>query len=306
MKNLISIFTLIYCTQIFSLLDYDRAIAQSQKGDWQQSKEMLKNVLIEKSDRPDVLYDMGVSSFKSNEPDKALSYFTKAGQSPAATQSLREQAFFNAGNAHVALKQLQEAIDAYDKTLELNPSNKHALHNKEVVKKMLEQQKQEQNKNDQEKKEEDNKDQEKQDQEKEKNQDQDKENSDKNQKSESQDKQDQHDKDSQENKQNNNQQQKKDQQDKEKSAQNKKEQEQKEREQKQADEQNNQENKSNDKNGSGNPGQEKNENNKHPKLSPALARILNEQEKKDAELNKKMIKAMAGTHTGATDGYNCW
>ena len=127
-----------------AIFDYDRAILQSQKGNWQESTQQLKKVLAEQPDRPDILYDSGVSAYKNNEFDKALTYFNKAAQEINAPQALREQAYFNAGNAHVSLKQLQEAIDAYDKVLALNPDHEKAKHNKEVVKKMLEKQKQEQ------------------------------------------------------------------------------------------------------------------------------------------------------------------
>ena len=149
------LFTL--CTisfQAHALFEYDRAITHAQKGNWEQSKDMLTKVLVD-NQNADVLYDTGVSSFKSGEFDKALSYFTKAAQSPTANKSLQEQAYFNAGNAHVKLKQLQDAIDSYDHALALNPSNEQAKHNKEVVKKMLEQQKKEDQKQQDQKKDKD-------------------------------------------------------------------------------------------------------------------------------------------------------
>lgn len=300
---LVYTFTLMLPLQIHGIFDYDRAISKSQKGDWQQSKEILKNILIENPENSELLYDMGVSSFKSNEPEKALSYFSKAAESSDA--SLREKAHYNAGNAHVQLKQLQEAIDAYDRALALNPSNKHAAHNKEVVKKMLEEQKEKEKKDEQDKQDKDNK--EKQDQEN---------NQDKNNKDSEKNTKDNQKKDQDNNKQNNeknkNQQEKsgqnksqeeKEKEKKEQDAKNKEEEQKQQQEKKEAEERNKQENASNN-NQSGKKDNE--EKNKQPKLSPALNRLLNEQEKKDAALNKQMIKAMAGTYTGATDGNNCW
>ncbi len=306
MKKIIFVFISILTMHLHGIFEYDRAISKSQKGDWQQSKELLKNVLIENPENPEILYDMGVSSFKSNESEKALSYFSKAAKSSNASPSLQEKAYYNAGNAHVQLKQLQEAIDAYDQALALNPSNKHAAHNKEVVKKMLEEQKEKDKKDEQDKKEDKNN-KEKQDQK----DNQDKNNKDSEKNSEDTQKNDQENTNNQEKKKNeqdqkeSKQSQEKNEHDKqEQDAKNKKDKEQKEQqEKKESEEQNNQENGDS----THQSGKKDNENNnKQAQLSPALNRLLNEQEKKDAALNKQMIKAMAGTYTGVTDGYNCW
>ena len=302
MKKTIFIFTCIIFTQTQGIFEYDRAISISQKGDWQKSKELLKNILIENPESPDILYDLGVSSFKSNEMEKALSYFSKAAASSFASESLQEKAYYNAGNAHVQLKQLQEAIDAYDRALALNPSNKHAAHNKEIVKKMLEEQKQKEKKDEQDKNEEKNN-QEKQDQEnKEDNNNKDSQkNSEDNQKKDQDKKQNNEKNEQDENEQNKSQEEK----EKEKKEQetHKKEDEQKKQQEKKESEERKKQNAGNNNQGDKKDGEEKN---KQPKLSPALNRILHEQEKKDAALNKQMIKAMAGTYTGATDGNNCW
>lgn len=296
MKKIIFIFISILNMQLHGIFEYDRAISKSQKGDWQQSKELLKNILIENPENPQILYDLGVSSFKSNEPEKALSYFSKAAESSDASQSLQEKAYYNAGNAHAQLKRLQEAIDAYDRALAINPSNKHALHNKEVIKKMLEEQKEKEKKDEQDKKEDENN-KEKQDQEN----NQDKNNKDSEKNSEDKQKQDQEKKKNEQD-QNKQSQEKNEQEKKEQEAKKKKEEEQKKQQEKKESEEQNSNAGSNNQNGK----KDTEEKNKQAKLSPALNRLLNEQEKKDAALNKQMIKAMAGTYTGVTDGYNCW
>ena len=287
-----------------AIFDYDRAILQSQKGNWQDSTQQLKKVLAEQPDRPDILYDLGVSAYKNSEFDKALTYFNKAAQEINAPQALREQAYFNAGNAHVSLKQLQEAIDAYDKVLALNPDHEKAQHNKEVVKKMLEQQKQKkEQEQEKENKEEDRKEQEKKE-DQQNQQDQNK----KDDQQEQQDK-DKKDKNDQENqstqkqpdensdKQNNdmNQKQKKEQEKQDKSSQQKNEQGSKEKSK--ATDRQKQES-------AGAPADAKSGG--QQKLSAALEHALNEREKKDAQLNKKMIKAMAGSQGGGSNGINCW
>ncbi len=292
MKNIIILlFLSLAISPLHAIFEYDRAIMQGNKGNWQQSKELLKKVVVDEPDRPDILYDMGVASFKSGDADKALAYFTQAAQR-SDTAALQEQAFFNAGNAHVKLNQLRQAIDAYDKVLALNPSHERAKHNKEVVKKMLEQQKQEQE--DKEKKEQEQKD--KQDQ---------------------QDQKDQKGNDKQQNEQENNQEKQQENQKQEQQDQKQPEQQQQEKksEREQQEQQKNQEEKKQqeaeqkqDSSGAQQPspaqGQEKSESEK--KLSPQLARILEDREKKDAQLNKKMIKAMVHNQGESSHDYNCW
>jgi Ca-activated chloride channel family protein len=54
-------------------------------------------------------------------------------------------ALYNKGNALAKNQRLEEALQAYDQSLEINPDNNDAQHNKELVKQRLEQQQQQQN-----------------------------------------------------------------------------------------------------------------------------------------------------------------
>lgn len=311
------LFAFLLYPNIHALFDYDLAILQAQKGNTQKSKELLTKALIESPERADILYDMGTNSYKNGAYDTALAYFNKAAKA-TKEQILQEQSYFNAGNAHVALKQLQEAIDAYDKVLSLNPQHERALHNKEIVKKMLKQQKQEDKKN-QDKQDQNQKDKENHDKDK-KDKDQEKEDSqkDKNdqQENESNDKQDQK-QDQQQNKQDQNKQNEQDSKQDPADAdrqekldkQNKDEQEQAQKQQQsQAEKKEKEDAAQNAAEQKNQQAQEQQDQQQSPQqdLSPRMARILNEREKKDAQLNKKMIKAMAGTHAGGKDDYNCW
>lgn len=327
MNSYIYLFILLLTHTTLPIFNYDRAISYAQKDKWNQSKELLKTELVQQPERPDLLYDIGISSYKSGEYDKALSYFTKAAHTNNAPKTLREQAYFNVGNTQVQLKHLQEAIDAYDQALALNPSNKKAAHNKEIVKKMLEQEKQQQQNNDKENKkdqDENNNKQDNQDQNKEK-QDQDQEqkesdnqknNQEENKKNQEQSHNDSQDQKKQKENQNTEQPKKNDQQ---KSDSNSQKQDQKNKEEKEQDQKAQQENTQQkksqearqqeqdkkDQQGTAENGSQSGEL-KQEKLSPALAYMLDKQEKKDAELNKKMIKAMTGIHGGSPNDYNCW
>ena len=142
--NYLLLLVMFHGSCIHAFLNYDRAIWHGQKNNWAQSSDLLKRELIEQPDNPELLYDLGVSSYKNGDHEHALSYFSKAAQSSKASQQLQEQALFNAGNTHVALKQLQEALESFEQVVARNPNNTKAAHNKEIVKKMLEEQKQQQ------------------------------------------------------------------------------------------------------------------------------------------------------------------
>lgn len=339
---------LIFTNSCLAIFDYDRAIMQSQKNNWPQAEQLLTQVIIENPDKPDALYDLGVVAYKNNNFDTALNYFNKAASHPMANSMLQQQAHFNAGNAHVQLKQLQEAIDAYDNVLALKPDHKEALHNKEMVKKMMEENKQEQKKDNQNKNEEqndqtpDNKedssdDQKEQDSQNKQNQD--KKSTDDNQPSpkgsggqESMADKQQNKKQNQDNKnQNKDLHSNQDQDKKEKKSSSEYDQKDQKPDQSNADKSNESEPEQQKKSGEQENQQsaEKKKGTQDPvqsadanqslsigsssqkpltdkKLSAGLARALEEREKKDAQLNKKMTKALVANQGGGKNDYNCW
>lgn len=272
---------------------YDSAIVAGQKGNWQNSKELFKQELIDRGQCPELLYDAGVACFKTGEFDKALSYFKAVAEKPSVPKQLHEQAWFNVGNSFVELQKYQEAIDAYDQVLRTDPNNHQAEHNKEAVKKMLEQKKEEQEKKQDEqekKKEQENKkdQQDKNDQKKDTKDDQEKD----------QNKDEQKGQEQSSDKKNNDQMKQNDTQDTQ--EQQKKSQAEKERKEKKEKE-------------SAGSGQEQKNNEPHPGkqeqipgMTPLVAQFLDEQEKKDAQQNKKMMKAMVAKHGGAVNEGNNW
>lgn len=269
-----------YCTWF----GYDSAIVAGQKGNWQNSKEQLKKELIDRSQSPELLYDAGVACFKTGEFDKALSYFKTVAEKPSVPKQLHEHAWFNVGNSFVELQKYQEAIDAYDQVLRTDPNNHQAAHNKEVVKKMLEQQKKEQEKK--------NEQQEKQDQQD--NNDQKNEKKDDQQKNQNKDERKDQEKSS-DTKKNDDMKQKEKQDTQEQQKKSQAEKDRKEKKEKEsagsAQEQKTKE-------------QPSDKQEQIPGMTPLIAQFLDEQEKKDAQQNKKMMKAMVAKHGGAVNESN--
>lgn len=314
---------------LLGVWSYDAAVARGQSGNWTTAKQQLTTLLAEEPDRADILYDTGVASYKLGEHEKALAYFNKAAEQGNQDKNLQEQIHFNAGNAHVQLKQLQEAIDAYDRVLALNPTHERAKHNKEIVKKMLKQEKQDKNKKKKQDKKDKKDEQEQNDQDQSENKDEQNQNNDQKEKDDQQSsgkKQSQQDGQKDEQEQNGGDQDKNEQdksgkeksrdmkpQDKkgteqashESSSQNKEKKEDKGQQEKSSSQ--------NQQQMAQQSGKEKDaykeEGDKDQLGSPLdarTARLLAQQEKKDAQLNKQLIKAMVGTKGGPRNEYNNW
>lgn len=321
-------FFLTLCTfSIHAIFEYDRAILEAQKSDYKKSQELLTHIIINQPEKADALYDLGVSAYKNKEFQTALSYFNKASNNLLASDVLKEQAHFNAGNTHVQLKQLKEAIAAYDRVLEKNPTHEKALHNKEVVKKMLEQEQQKQNQQDKnqdknkqsaddksqadkdKKNPQENKDKNNDQKDQDNNQEQENKNSDQDQNKQSADAKAKADRDQEENHDQNNQNQK---------EQNKQKNQPSNQEQQKPQHKNQSEKKETDQQESADVKDEK-QSSAHSEgiedasqrmadkqLPTGLARLLNEREKKDAQLNKQLTKALVANQGGGKNDYNCW
>jgi Ca-activated chloride channel family protein len=129
-----------------------------QAKDYQKALEDFQARLKSSPDSPQLQYDAGAASYKLGDFGKAVDHFTKA--LLAENRKLREDASYNLGNALVrrgeAAKGKEEkkadwknAIQHYTEALNLQPKNKRAEENREIVKKMLEDLEKEEQKQDQ-------------------------------------------------------------------------------------------------------------------------------------------------------------
>lgn len=151
-----------------------------QSGDYQKAMADFETRLQTSPDSTKLQFDAGAASYKLGDFGKAVDHFTKA--LLADDQKLRENASYNLGNALVRRGESAQgseekkadwknAIQHYTEALNLQPKNKRAEENREIVKKMLEdlekkeeeQKKQDEQKND-EQQEQDKKDDQQQDQ----------------------------------------------------------------------------------------------------------------------------------------------
>lgn len=128
---------------------YSKASACAQRGDWSEARQRISTLLADTPDSPELLYDMSVVAYRSNEFEKAKLYGEHATQCARGNDILKERAFFNVGNTCVALNKLAEAVTAYQAALKIDPQDERAKHNLKKVQEMLEQQKKQQQNNQQ-------------------------------------------------------------------------------------------------------------------------------------------------------------
>ncbi|HJY88287.1 MAG TPA: tetratricopeptide repeat protein [Candidatus Acidoferrales bacterium] len=93
-------------------------------------------------DKPTALYDSGLQAYQAQEYEAAKSELTAAysactddaGLIPGSRKQLCAQIQFLLGNTYVNLKKVQSAIQAYEESLRLDPTNLYAKYNLELLK----------------------------------------------------------------------------------------------------------------------------------------------------------------------------
>ena len=93
-------------------------------------------------------YNLGSALYKQEKQDEAASRYAEAAekaQDPAA----KSRAYHNLGNAYVKSGKYQEAVDAYKRSLRLNPADDDTRYNLAYAQTMLREQQQQQDKNEQ-------------------------------------------------------------------------------------------------------------------------------------------------------------
>ena len=331
-QHIVIVFSLIFFFPTYSWFEHDTAVNAAAKGDWAKAKKLLTHAVVNDSGNAGVLYDAGVASYRTNDFAQAVAYFEQAAHvAPTVQNHLKEQAYFNAGNAYVQLKEFDKAIDAYDQVLALDAKHEKALHNKEVVKKMKEKQQQQdqQKKDQQEKDKKDNKDDNKKDDQKQEQQKDNNKSEDQQKKDEQKNQQDQQSSDGSQNQQQNQGQQKQS----DNSSGNEKQQQQSgadQSEQKKGEDTkagksgDQQEKESQQQSVHNKQGQQKGNEQKQQMaaqagdkekdkqemqgitLEPQLISMLDEREKKDAQAHKQLIKALVGKEGAKTYGKPTW
>src|SRR3990167_108325 len=133
--------------------DYKFAKAYNA-GDYKKAQSVLERSLIDAPFEKDNLYNLANTFYMQKDFQQAANYYEKLNEQDL-NEKEKEESIFNLGNSNAQLKKYKEALENYENVLKINPENERARKNYEIIKKMLEEQQKQQNKdnkNDQEKK----------------------------------------------------------------------------------------------------------------------------------------------------------
>lgn len=141
--RLISIACILFSLSITAIFEHDRAALAYQKGDYAQSREFMQKTLICNPGDPVCLYDSGVVAYKNNDLDQAQAYFSTVTQQPNVDAPLVEKAHFNRAKVYEKRNEYEQAIEQYNRVLQINPDNYKAQQEKARLEKLLEKKKKE-------------------------------------------------------------------------------------------------------------------------------------------------------------------
>ncbi len=145
-----------------------KAQRQYNNKEYKGSLSEYQELIAKKPNDSKLRYNAGAAAYQANKFDEAVKQFEASAASPDL--DLQQQSFYNLGNAEFRVGEAdsnpqqrsavwEQAIQHYDAALKLNPQDKDAEFNRDVVKKKLEELKQQQQKDkDQKKDNKDNKD----------------------------------------------------------------------------------------------------------------------------------------------------
>ena len=105
-----------------------------QEKHYDSALEVYRKAQVKSPENPDVRYNLGTTLYQLDQFQDAERELQKALISSGAME-LKANAWYNYGNAQYRLGQLEKAEEAYRKALDLNPADKDAKYNLELLQK---------------------------------------------------------------------------------------------------------------------------------------------------------------------------
>jgi len=140
----VSVACIVSFLSLTAIFEHDRAALAYQKGDYAQSRDLMKQTLICNPSDSVCLYDSGVVAYKNNDLDQAQAYFSTVTQQSNIDAPLLERAHFNRAKVYEKRDEYEQAIEQYNRVLQINSDNYKAQQEKARLEKLLEKKKQEQ------------------------------------------------------------------------------------------------------------------------------------------------------------------
>ena len=125
-----SIILFFLCFEI--ILSQDKGIDYYNNQKFGDAKNYYESVILNNSSIPEAHFGKGASSYQLGDFDSAEKAFDQSLKS--SNNLIKSKAYYNLGNTSYKINKKEEAIAYYRKALELNPNDKDAKYNYELLK----------------------------------------------------------------------------------------------------------------------------------------------------------------------------
>jgi tetratricopeptide (TPR) repeat protein len=114
-----------------------------QKDKYSESEISYRRAIDKNKSAPDAVFNVGDALYKQKKFEDAGKQFVE-NNNMNEDKKKKSASLYNLGNTNLMAKKLQESIDAYKKSLKLNPENMEAKYNLGYAQDLLKQQQQQQ------------------------------------------------------------------------------------------------------------------------------------------------------------------
>ena len=121
----------------------DKGIDHYNNNEFEKARQYYESILIDRNDDPAANFGLGSTAFQQQDYAAAMKGFETA--LGTDNDKLKSSAYYNMANILAQNQRLEESLDFFRKSLELNPSDLDAKINYELIKFQLQQQQQQQN-----------------------------------------------------------------------------------------------------------------------------------------------------------------
>ena len=122
----------IFLSTISFSFSQDNGINYYQNREFDEARNYYERLIRERGNNPQAQFGRGSSSFQQGDMETAEQAFKQSLKS--SDLDLRSKALYNLGNTFYQNKKTEEALAYYRKALELNPNDKEAKYNYELLK----------------------------------------------------------------------------------------------------------------------------------------------------------------------------
>jgi len=110
----------------------DQGLEHFNKKEFEQARAYYESMIKKGEKSPEVQFGLGASAYEEQDYETAKAAFEKA--LATADSTLKAKAYYNMGNTLYKAQRREESLAFYRKALELNPKDKDAKYNYELVK----------------------------------------------------------------------------------------------------------------------------------------------------------------------------